>query len=40
MDGYEAVRSRRAVRGFLGKPVPGEVLTSAKLAEQNAGKGS
>lgn len=27
MDVYEAVRSRRSVRGFLDKPVPDEVLT-------------
>ena len=26
MDVYEAVKSRRAVRGFLDRPVPAEVL--------------
>jgi len=40
VDVYEAVRSRRSVRGFLGRPVPAEVLTrvlSAALRSPSGG---
>ena len=40
MNVYEALRSRRSVRGFLGKPVPSEALTrvlSAALRSPSGG---
>ena len=39
MNVYEAVRSRRSVRGFLGRPVPGAVLTRVLSAALRAPSG-
>jgi nitroreductase len=40
MDVYEAVTSRRAVRGFSDEPVPREVLERVLTAAGNAPSGS
>ena len=40
MDVYEAVTSRRAVRGFTDQPVPREVLERVLTAARNAPSGS
>ena len=39
MDVYEAVRSRRSVRGFLARPVPAAVLTRVLTASLRAPSG-
>lgn len=39
MNVYEAVRSRRSVRGFLGRPVPAAVLTRVLTAALRAPSG-
>ena len=40
MDVYEAVTTRRAVRGFTDQPVPREVLERVLTAAGNAPSGS
>ncbi|MEW1655145.1 nitroreductase [Streptomyces sp. NPDC093707] len=40
MDVYEAVRSRRAVRGFTGEPVPRQVLTRVLTAAGRSPSGA
>jgi nitroreductase len=40
MDVYEAVRSRRSVRGFLDRPVPPDVLQRVLVAAQQSPSGA